>query len=52
MSLDDKYIKISADAKSEEFKALGERVQKGEIKWSYYVMEGEKGFHYYIILKK
>ncbi len=45
----DKYIRISSDAKSQEFKVIGDRVQKGELKWAYYTIENEKGFHYYII---
>lgn len=50
-NIDDKYVKISIDAKNEEFKILGDRTSKGEIKWSYYTIENEKGFHYYQILK-
>ena len=52
MALDDKYVKISSDAKAEEFKSIGEQVQKGEVKWAYYTIENDKGFHYYIIIKK
>ena len=51
MALDEKYVKISSDAKAEEFKAIGERTQRGEVKWAYYTIENDKGFHYYQIIK-
>lgn len=42
----DKYVKVESDAGQEAFRAIGERVQRGEVKWGYYA----SGTHYYIIL--
>lgn len=47
---EDKYVKIATNAPSEEFRHMGERVQRGEIKWAYYTSGGDKGYHYYIVL--
>jgi len=47
---EDKYIRIAGNAKAEEFRAIGERVQRGEIKWAYYAVDGDKGYHHYIVL--
>ena len=47
---DDKYIRIPTTASQEEFKVIGDRVQRGELKWAYYAGEGDKGAHYYIVL--
>lgn len=46
-----KYIKISSNETNDKFKELGERVQKKELKWSYYVIENLIGMHYYLKLK-
>lgn len=45
-----KYIRISSDESTEKFKELGERVQKKELKWSYFATENSIGMHYYLIL--
>ena len=45
-----KYVRISADEPAEKFKELGERVQKRELKWSYFTTENSIGMHYYLIL--
>lgn len=47
-----KYVKIALDAPQEERRIFTERVQKGEIKLAYYAIDGEIGYHYYIVLKK
>lgn len=47
---DDKYVRIANDAKAEEFKQIGDRVQSGELKWAYYASDMPKGYHYYIVL--
>ena len=47
---DDKYIRFSVDLK-DNFKAIGDRIQKGELKWAYYAIDGDKGYHYYMVLK-
>jgi len=30
---------------------MGERIQKGEIKWSFYSIDGNIGYHNYLKLK-
>ena len=47
-----KFVRVSTNAKQEEFKAIGDRVQLGELKWSYYVSDGGNGSHYYLVLNK
>jgi hypothetical protein len=49
---EEKYVKIKSDATKEEFRAIGERVQKGELKWSHYCSDGPVGAHYYAEVKK
>ena len=46
-----KFIRISIDASREERQVFNERVIKGEIKLSYYSIDGKKGYHYYKIIK-
>jgi hypothetical protein len=48
----DKFLKVSANESSEFFKEIGERVQKKELKWSYYSTENNSGVHYYLILNQ
>ena len=48
----DKYVKVSLSATQDETRAIGERVQRGELKWAYYAGEGEKGYIYYLVIKK
>ena len=50
--LDFKLVRLAMDAPQEEFKAMGERVQSGEVKWHHYAVDGNKGYHYYIVLSK
>jgi len=46
------YEKIATNAKSNLFHLMGQRVQRGEVKWAYYTTEeGDMGYHYYIKLK-
>ena len=46
------YIKISTNSKHSKFVEIGKRVQAGEVQWARYVVEGNIGYHYYLILKK
>lgn len=48
---EDKYIRIVDDASSDERKPFVERIHRGEIKWAYYACDGNKGFHYYQVIK-
>ena len=46
-----KYIKISTNSKSVKFIEMGDKIQRGEVKWVYYTMENNIGYHYYLKLK-
>jgi len=46
------FVKIASNAKTDEFTVLGERVKRGEIRWAYFTVEGDVGYHYYRILIK
>lgn len=45
-----KYVKIFLEGNQQDFKAIGDRVMKNEVVWSHYTTEGDKGYHYYLIL--
>jgi hypothetical protein len=47
-----KFVKICEGSKIEEFRGAGERVMRGELKWHHYAVDGNKGCHYYLIIKK
>jgi hypothetical protein len=47
-----KIVKICEGSKQEEYKDIGNRVQRGEIKWLCYAADGNKGCHYYYLIKK
>jgi hypothetical protein len=47
-----KYVRISENESREKFQEIGERVYRKELKWVYYCLENNVGFHYYLILKK
>lgn len=48
---ENKYIRLALDAKMEDRKAFSERVQKGELKIAFYAVDGDVGYHYYLVLK-
>lgn len=47
-----KFVRLAMDAPSEEIKAVGDRVQAGELKWNHYAVDGNKGYHHYLVLPK
>jgi len=47
-----KYIRIASDAPQDEFRLIGERVQRGELKWGYFASDGNKNYHHYLVVKK
>ncbi len=49
---ENKYVRIAFDAKAEEKKEISEKVQKGELKLACYAIDGDKGYHYYLVIKK
>jgi hypothetical protein len=48
---EEKFIRVCIESKQAEFKAIGERVQRGEIKLAYYAIDNGKGYHYYLVIK-
>lgn len=45
------YVRISENSQESKFKEMGEKIQRGEIKWSFYGIDGNVGYHYYLKLK-
>lgn len=48
---EDKYIRVANDADIEKFKEMSSRIQSGSIQWAYFGVDGDKGYHYYLVLK-
>ena len=48
---ENKYVRISLDAKQDERADIINKVKNGELKWAFYATDGDKGYHHYIILK-
>lgn len=50
---DDKYIKVPlGSATDEERTSINGKVQRGEVKMSHFAVDGNKSYHYYLILKQ
>ena len=49
---DNRYIKVSTNSKSSKFVEMGQKVQRGEVKWVYFTTENDIGYHYYLKLKQ
>lgn len=49
---DDKYIRIPYESNQEERKQMNDRVHKGELKYGYFAIDGDKSYDYYLVLKK
>lgn len=47
----DKYIRLAINGDIEERKQFASRVEKGEISLVYYAIDGDIGYHYYIVKK-
>jgi hypothetical protein len=47
-----KFIKMVETQSAEEFKIIGDRVSRKELKWAYYTTENNVGVHYYLILNE
>ena len=45
------YEKLAQNAHASKFHEMGQRVQRGEMKWAYYTTEDDIGYHYYVKLK-
>jgi hypothetical protein len=46
------FVKIKLDSKKEDFNLIMQRIQKGELKWSYYATEGDTPYQYYLKINK
>lgn len=49
---ENKYIKLALDAKAEEKKEFSDKVNKGELRFAFFGLDGDKGYHHYLVLKK
>jgi hypothetical protein len=49
---EDKYVRVALDAKADERNEFTTRVKNGELKYAYYATDNDKGYHYYLVLKK
>lgn len=45
------YIRVSSDADIEKFKEMAGRIQNGTLQWAYFAVDGEKSYHYYLVIK-
>jgi len=48
---DFKTLRIAMNADIEERKHIADRVQKGELSFAYFAVDGENSYHYYFINK-
>lgn len=48
---DFKTIRIASNANIEERKHISDRIQKGELTFAYYAIDGDNSYHYYFINK-
>jgi hypothetical protein len=49
---ENKYVRIALDAKQEERNEFSQKVNNGELKYAYYATDNDKGYHYYLVIKK
>lgn len=47
-----KYVKLKTGSSKEEYSEIGKKIKEGEIKWAYYALDSDTGYHYYEVLKK
>lgn len=48
---EDKYVRLAEDAKQEKFNEMGRKITEGLVEWSFYGVDGDKGYHYYLVLE-
>ena len=46
-----KYIKLKTSSTREEYSEIGKKIKEGEIKWAYYTLDNDIGYHYYEVKK-
>jgi len=49
---ENKYVRIALDAKAEERNEFSQKVKNGELKYAFYATDNDKGYHYYLVIKK
>jgi hypothetical protein len=49
---ENKYVRLALDANQEERSEFSLKVKNGEIRLAYYATESDKGYHYYLVIKK
>jgi len=49
---ENKYVRLALDAKQEERVEFSTKVKNGEIRLAYYATESDKGYHFYLVIKK
>jgi hypothetical protein len=49
---ENKYVRISLEAKQDEKVDIINKVKNGELKWAFYATEGDKGYHHYLVINK
>lgn len=49
---ENKYVRVALDAKAEERNEFTQKVKNGELKYAYYATDNDKGYHYYLVIKK
>ena len=49
--VDNNYIRISEKSTQAKFKEIGDKVQKGLLKFAYYGIDNNIGYFYYLKLK-
>lgn len=49
---ENKYVRVSLEAKADEKLPFIEKVKSGELKYAFYAIDGDKGYHYYLVTKK
>jgi len=47
-----KYVKLLTGSSAEEIKSVRDKVNAGELKYSYFGVDGNRGCYYYLIIKK
>lgn len=49
---ENKYVRLALDAKGDERNEIVEKVKRGELKLAFYATDNDKGYHYYLVIKK
>ena len=49
---ENKYVRVALDAKAEERNEFLQKVKSGELKYAFYATDNDKGYHYYLVIKK